>query len=48
MSAEIAEISQESVGLENASLFPQKVFLVRMSTVILFNLVDTGIREAIV
>jgi hypothetical protein len=48
MSAEITFISKESGLLQNTSLFPKKVSLVRMSAAILINLADTAIREATV
>ena len=38
---------QESGLLQNVSLFPYKLFLVRMRAAILQDLADTGIREAI-
>lgn len=47
MSAEIAFIRDESGLLQNVSLFPYKLFLVRMRAAILQDLADTGIREAI-
>ena len=47
MSAEIAFIRDESGLLQNVSLFPYKLFLVRISAAILQDLADTGIREAI-
>ncbi len=47
MSAETAFIREESGLLQNVSLFPYKLFLVRMSAAILQNLADTAIREAI-
>jgi len=47
MWAEIADISEKSVSLQNTSLFVYKVFLVCMSAAILQNLADTAIREAI-
>ncbi len=47
MSAEIAFIREEFRLLQNVSLFPYNLFLVRMSAAILQDLLDTGIREAI-
>jgi hypothetical protein len=45
--AETAFILQNALGLQNTSVFPEKLFLVRMSAAIMQNLADTGIREAI-
>ena len=47
MSAAIAFNTRKSGLLQNASLFPYKLFLVRMSAAILQNLADTAIKEAI-
>jgi hypothetical protein len=45
--AETAFIVHNPLGLQNASVFPDKLFLVRMRAAILQNLADTAIREAI-
>jgi hypothetical protein len=40
-------ILHNPVGLQNTSVFPDKLFLVRIRAVILQNLADTAIRETI-
>ena len=45
--AETVFILHNSLGLHNTSVFPEKLFLVRMRAAILQNLADTAIREAI-
>ena len=45
--AETAFILQNPLGLQNTSVFPEKLLLVRMRAAILHTLADTAIREAI-
>jgi hypothetical protein len=45
--AETVFILHNPLGLQNKSVFPEKLFLVRMRAGILQNLADTAIREAI-